>query len=271
MGAPTSIDPDNLARFAAIADEWWHPHGKFAPLHRLNPARLAFIRERCLAHVGRDGASRAPFSGLRLIDIGCGGGLVAEPMSRLGFAVTGIDAGAESVAVARAHAQALGLAIDYREATAEALSGEPLFDVVLALEIIEHVTDPRVFIADCARLLAPGGLMIVATLNRTLRSLALGKVAAEYVLRWVPAGTHDWRKFLTPGELGGMLSGAGLVTKGPFGLTLDPLSGAWRASSDARINYMMTARWPDPGPAEPAFSDELRNSENAVGAENRRQ
>jgi 2-polyprenyl-6-hydroxyphenyl methylase/3-demethylubiquinone-9 3-methyltransferase len=238
------MDADNIARFAAVADERWDPNGKFAPLHRLNPARLAFIRERCLEHFGRDGRSRAPFSGLRLIDIGCGGGLVAEPMTRLGFAVTGIDAAAEGVAVARTHARSLDLAIDYRETTVEALSGEPPFDVVLMLEIIEHVTDPRAFAADCARLLAPNGLMIVATLNRTLRSLALAKIAAEYVLRWIPAGAHDWRKFLTPGELGGILSSAGLVADGPFGLTLDPLSGAWRASADTRINFLMTATWP---------------------------
>jgi len=244
MGAPSSIDTDNVARFTAIADQWWDPGGKFAPLHRLNPARLAFIREQCLEHFGRDGRTRTPFSGLRLIDIGCGGGLVAEPMTRLGFEVTGIDAGAESVAVAAAHARGLDLAINYRETTAEALGDEPPFDVVLALEIIEHVTDPRAFAADCARLLAPNGLMIVATLNRTLRSLALAKIAAEYVLRWIPAGAHDWRKFLTPGELGDILSSPGLVTEGPFGLTLDPLSGAWRASADTRVNYLMTATWP---------------------------
>lgn len=244
MGAPSSIDTDDVARFAAVADQWWDPGGKFAPLHRLNPARLAFIREQCLEHFGRDGQARAPFSGLRLIDIGCGGGLVAEPMTRLGFAVTGIDAGAESVAVAAAHAHGVELAIDYRETTAEALSGEPPFDVVLALEIIEHVTDPRAFIADCARLLAPDGLMILATLNRTLRSLALGKIAAEYVLRWIPAGAHDWSKFLTPRELGQMLSAAGLASGGPFGLALDPLSGTWRRSANSAINYMMTAQWP---------------------------
>jgi 2-polyprenyl-6-hydroxyphenyl methylase/3-demethylubiquinone-9 3-methyltransferase len=244
MSAPSSIDADNVARFAAVADEWWDPNGKFSPLHRLNPARLVFIRERCLEHFGRDGQTRTPFSGLRLIDIGCGGGLVAEPMTRLGFAVTGIDAGTESVAVAATHARGLGLAIDYRETTAEALSGEPPFDVVLALEIIEHVTDQRSFTADCARLLAPNGLMIVATLNRTLRSLALAKIAAEYLLRWIPAGAHDWRKFLTPGELGDILSGAGLVAEGPFGLTLDPLSGAWRATPDTQVNFLMTATRP---------------------------
>ncbi|HEY1449293.1 MAG TPA: bifunctional 2-polyprenyl-6-hydroxyphenol methylase/3-demethylubiquinol 3-O-methyltransferase UbiG [Caulobacteraceae bacterium] len=241
MSVSTSLDPADVARFAAVADQWWDPDGKFAPLHRLNPARLAFIRRYCLEHFSVDGGARAPFSGLRLLDIGCGGGLVAEPMTRLGFQVTGIDAAPESVAVARAHAEGLGLEIDYRETTTEALTGEPPFDVVLALEIIEHVIDPRALVADCARLLAPGGLMIIATLNRTLRSLALGKIAAEYVLRWVPAGAHDWRKFLTPGELGGHLSAAGLTPEGPFGLTLDPLQGQWRLSSDTRINYMMTA------------------------------
>jgi 2-polyprenyl-6-hydroxyphenyl methylase/3-demethylubiquinone-9 3-methyltransferase len=246
MGVPTSLDQDDIARFAAVADQWWDPDGKFAPLHRLNPARLAFIRQHCLAHFSVDGGARAPFPGLRLLDIGCGGGLVAEPMTRLGFQVTAIDAAPESVAVARAHVEGLGLDIDYRETTAEALTSEAPFDVVLAMEIIEHVTDPRAFVADCARLLAPNGLMIVATLNRTLRSLALGKIAAEYVLRWIPAGAHDWRKFLTPAELGDILSGAGLLTEGPFGLSLDPLSGAWRASSDARINYMMTATWVEP-------------------------
>jgi 2-polyprenyl-6-hydroxyphenyl methylase/3-demethylubiquinone-9 3-methyltransferase len=241
-----NLDPANVARFAAVADQWWDPDGKFAPLHRLNPARLAFIRERCLERFGADGRSRAPFAGLRLLDIGCGGGLVAEPMTRLGFAVTGLDAAGESIAVARAHAEGLGLDIDYREATLETLRGETLFDVVLALEIVEHVANPRAFVADCARLLAPGGLMILATLNRTLRSLALGKIAAEYVLRWVPIGAHDWRKFLTPGELGQMLSVAGLVSEGPFGLVLNPLSGTWRRSADGAINYMMTATWPDP-------------------------
>ncbi|HEY2481451.1 MAG TPA: bifunctional 2-polyprenyl-6-hydroxyphenol methylase/3-demethylubiquinol 3-O-methyltransferase UbiG [Caulobacteraceae bacterium] len=240
-----SLDPANVARFAAVADQWWDPDGKFAPLHRLNPARLAFVRERCVAHFGVEGGVRAPFSGLRLLDIGCGGGLVAEPMTRLGFQVTAIDAADESVAVARAHAEGLGLDIDYRETTAEALVGEAPFDVVLALEIIEHVTDPRAFVADCVRLLAPRGLIIVATLNRTLRSLALGKIAAEYVLRWVPVGAHDWRKFLTPGELGQMLSTAGLTVEGPFGLALDPLRGTWRRTADSAINYMMIAQRPE--------------------------
>lgn len=246
MSATASIDPASVARFAAMAEAWWDPAGKFAPLHRLNPARLDFIRERCLAWFEREPRERAPFAGLRLLDVGCGGGLIAEPMRRLGFDVVGIDAAEEGVTVASAHAASVGLTIDYRAATAEALiaAGEGPFDVVLALEIIEHVTDPAAFAADLARLLAPGGLMILATLNRTVRSLVFGKLAAEYLLRWVPAGTHDWRQFLTPEALRGHLEAAGLTPEGPFGLALDPLSGAWRASNDVAINYMMIARWP---------------------------
>lgn len=246
MSDAASIDPASVGRFAAMAEDWWNPAGKFAPLHRLNPARLDFIRERCLAWFGREARARAPFANLRLLDVGCGGGLIAEPMRRLGFDVVGIDASEEGIAVARAHAAGAGLAIDYRAATAEALiaAGEGPFDVVLALEIIEHVTDPAAFTADLARLLAPGGLLILATLNRTLRSLALGKIAAEYLLRWVPPGTHDWRQFLTPEALRGHLHATGLTTEGPFGLALDLASGSWRASKDIAINYMMTAGWP---------------------------
>jgi 2-polyprenyl-6-hydroxyphenyl methylase/3-demethylubiquinone-9 3-methyltransferase len=239
----SSIEPDEVARFAALADEWWDPAGKFAPLHQLNPARLGFIREVSLARFDRDGAARAPFAGLSLLDVGCGGGLVAEPMTRLGFDVTAIDAAAEGLAVARVHAQDLGLAIDYRAETVESLlaGGRPAFDVVLALEVIEHVAAPSAFVADCARLLAPGGVLILSTLNRTLRSLALGKIAAEYLLRWAPAGTHDWRKFVTPAELRAMLEACGLEGASPAGLAFDPLSGQWRRSADSSVNYMMTA------------------------------
>jgi 2-polyprenyl-6-hydroxyphenyl methylase/3-demethylubiquinone-9 3-methyltransferase len=242
----SSVDPADVARFSALAETWWDPRGPFAPLHRLNPARLAFIRERALAHFKRDRARRAPFEGLRLLDVGCGGGLLTEPMSRLGFSVTGVDASEENIATARAHAGDLCLDIDYRAVTVEALltGGEGDFDVILNMEVIEHVADPGAFLRDCARLLARGGLMIVATLNRTAASLAFGKIAAEYVLRWVPAGTHDWRKFLRPEDIRDFLAEERLDVAGPFGLTLNPFTGRWTLGEDARINYMMVVTRP---------------------------
>ena len=193
----SSIDAADVARFSAIAAEWWDPRGKFAPLHRFNPLRLRFVRDQALSHFARDGGKRTPFAGLRLLDIGCGGGLLCEPMARLGFAVTGVDASERNIAVAATHGEEGGLAIDYRAGAAEDLlaAGGPGFDVILNMEVIEHVADPGAFLRDCARLLNPGGLMILATINRTLASLALAKVGAEYVLQAaIPAGTHDWRK-----------------------------------------------------------------------------
>jgi 2-polyprenyl-6-hydroxyphenyl methylase/3-demethylubiquinone-9 3-methyltransferase len=244
MSAPdpaASVDPAEIARFAAIADEWWDPHGKFAPLHRFNPVRLAFIRERALARFGRDPKARAPFDGLRLLDIGCGGGLLSEPMRRLGFTVTAVDAGEAGLAAARAHAEAGGIAIDYRCATAEALRAEGAgpFDVVLNMEVVEHVADPAAFLADCVALLAPGGLMVLATLNRTLKALALAKIGAEYLLRWLPPGTHDWRKFVTPEEVRAMLADQPVAVEGPFGVVYRPFSGRWQRSADTEVNYMM--------------------------------
>jgi len=240
--AATSIDPEEVERFSRIAAEWWDPRGKFAPLHKFNPVRLAFIREQALVRFGRDAAARRPFEGLRLLDIGCGGGLLSEPMTRLGFAVTGVDASPRNIGTASAHAAEQGLSIDYRASTAEDLlaAGERPFDVILNMEVIEHVADPRAYLRDCAALLAPGGLMIVATLNRTLKAFALAKVGAEYVLRWVPAGTHDWNKFLKPAELRGFLEGEPVAVQGPFGVAYDPLGGRWSRSSDCDINYMMT-------------------------------
>lgn len=242
MQAASSIDPAEVARFSAIAAEWWDPRGKFAPLHKFNPVRLMFIREQALARFGRDGGARQPFEGLRLLDIGCGGGLLCEPMSRLGFAVTGVDASERNIGTARAHAEEQGLGVDYRAATAESLLAEGVkpFDVVLNMEVIEHVADPGAYLRDCARLVAPGGIMVVATLNRTLKALALAKLGAEYVLRWVPAGTHDWRRFLKPAEIAAFLAGEPLRIEGPFGVVYDPLSGRWRQSADVDVNYMMT-------------------------------
>jgi len=238
----SSIDPKEVEQFSRIAAEWWDPKGKFAPLHKFNPCRLAFIREQALLRFGREAKAIRPFEGLRLLDIGCGGGLLCEPMTRLGFQVTGVDASARNIGTASAHAAEQGLSIDYRASTAEDLlaAGEAPFDVVLNMEVIEHVADPAAYLRDCARLLAPGGLMIVATLNRTLKALALAKIGAEYVLRWVPAGTHDWNKFLKPEELRGFLDGEPVAVQGPYGVAYEPLTGRWSRSSDCDINYMMT-------------------------------
>ena len=240
--ARSSIDPAEVERFSRIAAEWWDPKGKFAPLHKFNPTRLSFIRDQTLHRFGRDPAARRPFEGLRLLDIGCGGGLLSEPMTRLGFQVTGVDASERNIGTASAHAAEQGLAIDYRCSTAEALLAQgERFDVILNMEVIEHVADPRGFLRDCAGMLAPGGLMIVATLNRTLKAFALAKLGAEYVLRWLPAGTHDWSKFLKPEELRSFLAGEAAVSvDGPYGVAFDPLSGRWSQSHDADVNYMMT-------------------------------
>jgi 2-polyprenyl-6-hydroxyphenyl methylase/3-demethylubiquinone-9 3-methyltransferase len=242
MTVASSIDPEEVERFSRIAAEWWDPKGKFAPLHKFNPTRLAFIREQAMVRFGRDARARKPFEGLTLLDIGCGGGLLSEPMTRLGFAVTGVDASERNIGTASTHAAEHGLAIDYRASTAEALEAEGAgpFDVILNMEVIEHVADPGEYLRTCGRLLAPGGLMIVATLNRTLKALALAKIGAEYVLRWVPAGTHDWSKFLKPDELRGFLADEPLAMQGPFGVAYDPLGGRWTRSSDCDINYMMT-------------------------------
>jgi 2-polyprenyl-6-hydroxyphenyl methylase/3-demethylubiquinone-9 3-methyltransferase len=242
MTVASSIDPAEVERFSRIAAEWWDPKGKFAPLHKFNPVRLSFIREQALARFGRDPGLRQPFEGLRLLDIGCGGGLLSEPMCRLGFAVTAVDASERNIGTAATHAAAQGLEIDFRASTAEALeaAGEVPFDVILNMEVIEHVADPAEYLRTCGRLLAPGGIMIVATLNRTLKAFALAKFGAEYVLRWLPAGTHDWSKFLKPQELRSFLADQPLEMQGPFGVSFDPLSARWSRSSDCDINYMMT-------------------------------
>jgi 2-polyprenyl-6-hydroxyphenyl methylase/3-demethylubiquinone-9 3-methyltransferase len=248
MADSASIDPQEVAKFSAIAAEWWDPAGKFAPLHKFNPVRLGFIRAEAACHFGRDGRSLRPFEGLSLLDIGCGGGLLSEPMARLGFAVVGADASEKNIGTARAHAAQSGLlegerAIDYRATSAESLAAEGLtFDVVLNMEVVEHVADVSAYLAACTRLVKPGGLTFVATLNKTLKSLALAKIGAEYVLRWLPRGTHDWNRFIPPAELKEALEESGLTVLKTQGVSFNPLGWDWKLSSDVDINYMLVAK-----------------------------
>jgi 2-polyprenyl-6-hydroxyphenyl methylase/3-demethylubiquinone-9 3-methyltransferase len=243
MADPASLDPAEVAKFSAIAAEWWDPAGKFAPLHKFNPVRLAFIRAEAAGHFGRDNRTLRPFEGLSLLDIGCGGGLLSEPMARLGFAVTGADASEKNIGTARAHAAQSGLPITYQAATAEALVEEGRsFDVVLNMEVVEHVADVTAYLQACASLVKPGGLTFVATLNKTLKSLALAKIGAEYVLGWLPRGTHDWNRFIPPADLQKSLERAGLNVLKTQGVSFDPLSWDWRLSSDVDVNYMVVAK-----------------------------
>ncbi len=238
----SSVDPDEVAKFAAMADAWWDPGGKFRPLHQLNPVRLRFIRDRVCAHLGRDPLEPRPLEGLRLLDVGCGGGLLCEPLTRLGARVTGIDAAGENIGIAGHHAAGAGLEIDYRHATAEDLAraGES-FDVVVNMEVVEHVAAPGAFLETCASLVAPGGSSVIATLNRTPKSFLLAIVGAEYVLRWLPRGTHDWRKFLRPSELAAHLRGTGLEIEVMTGVDYNPLDTSWRLSRGLEVNYMVFA------------------------------
>jgi 2-polyprenyl-6-hydroxyphenyl methylase / 3-demethylubiquinone-9 3-methyltransferase len=241
MTAPSaSIDPGEIAKFSAMAEQWWDPTGKFAPLHKFNPVRLRFIRETAAAHFGRDPKSLKPFEGLTLLDIGCGGGLLCEPMARLGFKVLGADAAEKNVKTAAAHGAGLG--IDYRCTTAEALAEEGArFDTVLNMEVVEHVADLHAYLTACAALVKPGGLMFVATINKTLKSLALAKIGAECVLSWVPRGTHDWNRFIEPAHLRAMLEENGLKILKTQGVAFDPLAWDWRLSRDVDVNYMIVA------------------------------
>jgi 2-polyprenyl-6-hydroxyphenyl methylase/3-demethylubiquinone-9 3-methyltransferase len=239
MSSP-SIDPAEIAKFSAMAAEWWDPTGKFAPLHKFNPIRLSFIRDTACGHFRRQGLR--PFDGLNLLDIGCGGGLLSEPMARLGFAVTGADASEKNVKTAAAHATATGLRIDYRVTTAESLAAcGMMFDVVLNMEVVEHVADLPGYLQACAKLVKPGGLMFVATLNKTLKSLALAKIGAEYVLRWLPPGTHDWSRFVEPERLHKLLQDSGMHVLATKGVSFDPIAWAWKLSGDTDVNYMVVA------------------------------
>lgn len=241
----STIDPAEVARFEGIAKTWWDPKGPMAVLHKFNPVRLAFIRDLACARFGRDPKTMRALEGLTLVDIGCGGGVLSEPLARLGAQVTGLDPAPTNVAVARAHAEASGLAVDYRQETIEALVAEGArFDIVLAMEVVEHVADVEAFVAACCAAAKPGGLLVMATLNRTLKSYALAIVGAEYVLRWLPRGTHDWEKFVTPDELGAAIERSGLELGETAGVTYNPLTDRWSASRDTDVNYMMVAYRP---------------------------
>ena len=243
--ASPSLDAEEVAKFSRLAAEWWDPHGKFAVLHKFNPVRLAYIRDHATARFGRDPNLPRPLRDLRLLDIGCGGGLLAEPMARLGADVVAIDPAETNIATAKLHAGETGLAVDYRVATAEELAaaGER-FDVILNMEVIEHVIDPAAFVAVCGGMLKPGGLMVVATLNRTLKSFAFAIIGAEYVLGWLPRGTHHWEKFITPEELDRYLAAAGLNPADITGVVYNPLTGTWARSRDTDVNYMLVADKP---------------------------
>jgi 2-polyprenyl-6-hydroxyphenyl methylase/3-demethylubiquinone-9 3-methyltransferase len=242
----TTVDADEVAKFERMAAEWWNPEGKFKPLHMLNPCRLDYITTQIAAEFGRDLTQPRPFAGLRILDIGCGGGLLSEPMARLGADVVGADAAARNIPVARLHAEQSGLTIDYRHTTADdmAAAGEQ-FDAVLNMEVVEHVSDPLAYLTACQRLLRPGGLMVCSTINRNPKSFAMAIVGAEYVMRWLPKGTHDWKKFITPDELFDLIRQAGLTPVDRKGFVFNPVSWSWRISDrDLSVNYVTASTKP---------------------------
>lgn len=241
----TTIDTAEVERFSRMAAEWWDPKGKFKPLHKFNPVRLAYIRDRVAEQFGRDPHSSRPFDGLRFLDIGCGGGLLCEPMARLGATVVGADASETNIEVARLHAAQSGVSIDYRATTAEDLAdaGEQ-FDVILNMEVVEHVADVPLYMSKCAQMVKPGGIMFVATINRTLKALGLAIVGAEYVLRWLPRGTHQYEKLVRPDELERALSESGMTIIDRTGVSYNPLADRWQKSRDLDVNYMVLAHKP---------------------------
>jgi 2-polyprenyl-6-hydroxyphenyl methylase/3-demethylubiquinone-9 3-methyltransferase len=237
-----TLDREEVARFAKLSGQWWDERGPFRQLHRINPVRLTYIRDQLCRKFARDAKQAASLAGLSVLDIGCGGGLVCEPLARLGASVTGIDPAAENIAAAKAHASAQGLDIAYEVATAEELAARgQSYDAVLLLEVVEHVPDVPAFLKTVAPLVKPGGVMILSTLNRTLKSFALAIVGAEYILRWLPVGTHQWQRFVTPEELASALSAAGLALTGTEGLVYDPFSDEWRLGTDTDVNYFASA------------------------------
>ena len=243
QASQTSVDPAEIAKFQAMATEWWDPNGKFKPLHMLNPCRLDYITQQIAEEFDRDLASEAPFLGLRILDIGCGGGLLCEPMARLGATVVGVDAAERNIPVATTHAEQSGLTITYRHDTAEALVDEGAeFDVVLNMEVVEHVEGPLEYLTACQRLLKSGGIMICSTINRNAKSFAMAIVRAEYIMRWLPKGTHQWSKFITPDELFTLIENAGLDPVDRKGFVFNPISWQWRLSDrDLSVNYVTTS------------------------------
>lgn len=238
----TTINDEEVAKFSAMAEQWWDPKGKFKPLHQFNPVRLAYIRDKAIEHFGHDGTQRHPLKGLKVLDVGCGGGLLCEPTARLGATVVGADAAERNIRIAALHAAQSGLAIDYRATTAEALAaaGER-FDIVLNMEVVEHVDNVPLYMKSCADLVAPGGLLFTATINRTARALAFAIVGAEYVLGWLPKGTHSYAKFLTPDEVTALIERNGMEVIDRTGVVFHPLADEWRRSRDMGINYMVLA------------------------------
>jgi 2-polyprenyl-6-hydroxyphenyl methylase/3-demethylubiquinone-9 3-methyltransferase len=242
----SSVDTAEVERFSRHAADWWNPHGPMAALHKFNPVRLAYVRDQATACFDRDPRKLDCLKGLRMLDIGCGGGILSEPLARLGADMTGADPSEDNIAVARDHAREAGIVIDYRATTAEdlAAAGER-FDIVLAMEVVEHVADVDAFLETCTTMVKPGGLMIAATLNRTLKSFALAIVGAEYVLRWLPRGTHQWDKFVKPEELERAIERGGLQVIGERGVIYNPFADRWQLSSDMDVNYMLAARRPE--------------------------
>jgi 2-polyprenyl-6-hydroxyphenyl methylase/3-demethylubiquinone-9 3-methyltransferase len=240
-GPGSTVDPAEIDKFSKLAAEWWDPNGKMAPLHRINPLRLAYIRDAACRKFERNVKSLNCLSGLRMLDIGCGAGLLCEPFTRLGADVIGIDPAAKNIAAARLHAEKGHLSIDYRNTTLEDMDARERFDIVLAMEVVEHVTDVGVFLGRCAAMLKPGGMLVASTLNRNWKSFALAIVGAEYVLRWLPRGTHQWSKFVTPDELTKHLLDNRLVVTEQSGVVYSPFADKWSLSTDMDVNYMVVA------------------------------